>query len=246
MASLGVNVDHIANIRQARLAREPDPVTAALVAELAGATGITVHLRSDRRHIQDDDVRLLRKLVKTKLNLEMAISEQMLQIACEIKPDYVTLVPERPAELTTEGGLDVAAARRRVKNAVKRLNLAGIQVSLFINPEERQVRAARDCGAQFVEIHTGIYAAAKREQEVERELERIIQAACLAQELEVGVNAGHDLNYRNVGPIAAIGCMNELNIGHSIVARAAFVGIEQAVREMVRLIREAGSSNRCD
>ncbi len=244
MATLGVNVDHIANIRQARRAAEPDPVTAALLAELAGAEGITVHLRSDRRHIQEEDVRLLRRLVKTRLNLERAATPEMLRIACEIKPDCVTLVPERPEELTTEGGLDVAGKQKSLKKAISRLTLAGIETSVFINPDERQVKAARACGAQLIEIHTGIYAAANAQRQ-EEELEKVVQAVCQALDLNLGVNAGHDLNYRNVIPIAAIPCINELNIGHSIVARAAFVGIEQAVYQMLALIKE-GEALSCD
>ncbi len=238
MATLGVNVDHIANIRQARLAAEPDPVLAALLAEMAGAEGITVHLRSDRRHIQDEDVRLLRRQVKTKLNLEMSSAAEMVRIACEIKPDYVTLVPEKPEELTTEGGLDVLGEQEYIEEVVGKLNEAGIEVSVFIDPDERQVRAVRACGAQLIEIHTGIYAAAPNADQRQIELDKISQSACQARELGLGVNAGHDLDYRNVMPIAAIACMRELNIGHSIIARAAFVGIEEAVRQMLTLIKE--------
>lgn len=237
MVKLGVNVDHIANIRQARKATEPDPVTAALLAELAGAEGITVHLRSDRRHIQDEDVRLLRKLIKTRLNLEMAATDEMVKIACEIKPDCVTLVPEKPDEVTTEGGLNILPVKDRIKEVVGVLDSAGIECSIFLDPNEDQVRVAKDCGAQYIEIHTGIYAAAKKTEQREKELEKIINTAYIAQELGLIVNAGHDLNYRNVIPVASIPGMNELNIGHSIIAKAAFVGIEDAVYQMVCLVK---------
>lgn len=245
MAKLGVNVDHIANIRQARRAVEPDPVTAALIAELAGAEGITVHLRADRRHIQDEDVRILRRLVKTKLNLEMAATDEMIGIACEVRPDTVTLVPEGPNEVTTEGGLNVLSAREHLLKSIAKLHQAGVETGIFIDPDEKQVKASYDCGAKFIEIHTGIYAAAAGPQQRDEELDKIVDTACQAREMGLVVNAGHDLNYRNVVPIAAIGCMNELNIGHSIIARAAFVGLEEAVRQMIVLI-EKGEALGCD
>ncbi|MBI5789461.1 MAG: pyridoxine 5'-phosphate synthase [Candidatus Schekmanbacteria bacterium] len=241
MSKLGVNVDHIANIRQSRKAIEPDPVTAALIAEMAGAESITVHLRSDRRHIQDEDVRLLRRMVKTKLNLEMAATEEMVKIACEIKPDTVTLVPEKPQEVTTEGGLNILAAQDELERVCAALKSAGVSPGIFIDPDSRQVRAAQACRADFIEFHTGIYAAAKQSSRQAEELNKIVQAGQATGEMGLVVNAGHDLNYRNVQPIAAIPFMNELNIGHSIIARAAFVGIERAVRQMADLIKEAGS-----
>jgi len=237
-----VNVDHIANIRQARRAEEPDPVTAALVAELAGASCITVHLRGDRRHIQERDLELLRRTVKTKLNLEMAPTAEMTEIAERIRPDMVTLVPERPEEITTEGGLDVVSRQAEVKEVVRRLAQAGVQVGIFIDPDAAQAEVAHEVEAVHVEIHTGIYA--KAYPRYETELEKIRFVAQQAAALGLEVNAGHDLNYRNVGPVAAIPQIKELNIGHSIVARAVFVGIEQAVREMLAAIDKgaAGTS----
>jgi pyridoxine 5-phosphate synthase len=232
-------VDHVANIRQARLAVEPDPVTAAEICELAGAHGITVHLRSDRRHIQDRDLRLLRRVVKTRLNLEMASTEEMLDIALDVVPDQVTLVPEQPGEVTTEGGLDILSHEDSAARSVEKLVAAGIDVSLFIDPHIAQVESSARTGAGWIEIHTGIYAAAKGEENIKRELEKVRAALNRGKELGLHVNAGHDLNYRNTAPIAALEGMEELNIGHSIVAHAVFTGLEQAVREMAQIIHDA-------
>lgn len=242
MATLGVNVDHVANIRQARSADEPDPVTAAEICELAGADGITVHLRSDRRHIQDRDLKLLRQVVKTSLNLEMASTDEMLAIALEVKPDQVTLVPEQPGEVTTEGGLDIVSHEASITPFVEKLKGAGIDVSLFIDPDIPQVEASARTGAGWIEIHTGIYAAARGKEDIDRELEKVNAALKRGRELGLRVNAGHDLNYRNTAPIAALEGIEELNIGHSIVARAVFTGLERAVREMAQIIRHASGS----
>ncbi|CBE68618.1 MAG: pyridoxine 5'-phosphate synthase [Candidatus Methylomirabilis oxygeniifera] len=233
MVGLCVNVDHIATIRQSRRGVEPDPVQAALFAESAGASGITVHLREDRRHIQDRDVELLRRLVKTKLNLEMAVTEEMIEIALALKPEMATLVPERREELTTEGGLDVHGHIDDVGRAVRRLREGGIAVSLFIDPEHHQVAAAARAGADFVELHTGSYAEAKGRKAQESELTRLIQSVTAGRELDLRINAGHGLDYRNVGSIAAIPEVEELSIGHSIIARAVLVGMERAIREML-------------
>lgn len=232
---LGVNIDHVATVREARKAREPDPVAAAVLAELGGADGITIHLRADRRHIKDRDLRLLRQVVKTKLNLEMAATEGMLKMALEVRPDQVTLVPEKPNELTTEGGLDVENNQETVAQAVGRLKEGGITVSIFVDPDPVQVKAAKEAGADAIEIHTGLYAEAQ-EEEREREYKKIVEAAQLAQNLGLIVHAGHGLDYRNVGPIASIPGIRELNIGHSIVARSVLVGMERAVQEMKRLL----------
>lgn len=237
MTRLGVNIDHVANIREARKATQPDPIVAAVIAEMAGADGITVHLRQDRRHIQDRDLRLLREIVKTRLNLEMCAEQEMIDIALAIKPDMVTLVPENPNEVTTEGGLDIERQKDVLTKRVQSLQACGIMVSIFIDPDPSQVKLARKIEANYVELHTGLYAAAKGQAHQAEELERVQQAAKLARKLNLGVNAGHDLNYRNVTPIAAIEEIEELNIGHNIVARAVFVGLEQAVREMLDLIR---------
>lgn len=239
---LAVNVDHIATIRQARGRAEPDPVAAALLAEVAGAAGIIVHLREDRRHIQDRDVRLLREVVKTRLNLEMAATEEMVKVALGVVPDVATLVPERREELTTEGGLDVAGQEERVTRAVRVLTDEGITVSLFIDPFAEQVKAAKRTGAPFVEMHTGQYAEAKTESEQQATLLKIMGAARLGRDLGLRIAAGHGLNYQNVQAVAAIPEVEELNIGHSIVARAALVGIDRAVREMLDLIRGVTSS----
>lgn len=236
MPRLSVNIDHIATIRQARRGLEPDPVHAAVLAELAGADGIIAHLREDRRHIQDRDIRLLREVVKTKLNLEMAATEEMRTIALEVRPDIVTLVPEKREELTTEGGLDVAPNISFIERYITPIKEAGIIVSLFIDPDERQIAAAKKGGAQFVEIHTGVYANQKTEAAQEREYMKIAEAARLAASLGLRVGAGHGLNYLNVVRIAAIPEVEELNIGHSIVSRAALVGMETAVKEMIRMI----------
>jgi len=232
---LAVNIDHIATIREARQAREPEPVAAAILAELAGALGITVHLRGDRRHIKDRDVELLRQVISTKLNIEMAATGEMVGIALRVKPDQVTLVPERPRELTTQGGLDVLANRRGVEEAVKALRDGGIRVSIFIDPDAVQVRASGEAGAHAIEINTGAYAEARGDAAAER-LAEVRQAAEAAAGAGLEVLAGHGLTYVNIHPIAAIPEIVELNIGHSIVSRAALVGLERAVREMIALL----------
>ena len=237
MAKLGVNVDHVATIRQARGIDEPDPVYAAMIAEEAGASCITVHLREDRRHIQDRDLYILKKVVKTKLNLEMGLFEDVINVAMDVLPHNITIVPERRQELTTEGGLDVVKYFDDVKKYVKEFKSKGITVSLFIDPEEDQIKASKETHADFVELHTGRYADAKTEEEQEEELNRLIKASEIVLKVGLGLNAGHGLNYRNVVPVARIKGMNELNIGHSIVARAVFVGFKEAVREMVYLVR---------
>jgi len=239
MMDLGVNIDHVATLRQARGTRYPSPVQAALIAETAGADVITLHLREDRRHIQDADVVLLRQLLATRMNLESALTEEMLAFALQVKPHDVCLVPEKRAELTTEGGLDVAGQLDRVKSACSRLSAAGIRVSLFIDPERKQVDAARQAGAPVIEIHTGTYADAHAASVVETELERIRDAAAYAAGLGLKVNAGHGLHYHNVHAIASIPQITELNIGHAIVAHALFVGFAEAVREMKALMQQA-------
>ncbi len=237
--ALGVNVDHVATVRQARRAPVPDPVAAAVLAELAGADGITIHLREDRRHIQDRDLEVLRHTVKTRLNLEMAATEEMVRIALERRPDQVTLVPEKRAELTTEGGLDVVRERAATAVAVTALQEAGIPVFLFVDPTARQLDASRELGARGIEIHTGSFCDASDEATLARELDRVRQAAAHAVRLGLEIHAGHGLDYRNVAPIAATPGIVELNIGHSIVARAVLVGMERAVREMIEQIRVA-------
>jgi pyridoxine 5-phosphate synthase len=235
MAHLGVNIDHVATIRQARRTYEPDPVAAAAVAVLGGADVITVHLREDRRHIQDRDVRILRQTVPYGLNLELSCAEEIVTIACDIKPDQATLVPERRQEITTEGGLDVAGDPARVRPAVEQLHAAGIPVSLFIDPQPEQIEKSAELGVAAIELHTGSYALASGAQ-LERELERLIDAGRRCVELGLKLHAGHGLNYHNVRPVAAIPHMRELNIGHSIIARAVFVGLKEAVAEMKRLV----------
>jgi pyridoxine 5-phosphate synthase len=236
---LGVNIDHVATLRQARGTRYPDPVEAAQVAERAGADSITLHLREDRRHIQDRDVFLLREIMLTPMNLEMAVTDEMIGVATKARPAYCCLVPERREELTTEGGLDVVGERSRVARACERLAEAGIRVSLFVDAEAAQLKAARECGAPAVELHTGAYADAVTAHERERELGRLREAARIGADLGLQVNAGHGLNYQNVAAVAALPELRELNIGHSIVARAVFTGFEEAIREMRRLMREA-------
>lgn len=238
---LGVNIDHVATLRQARGAPYPEPVHAGLAAEQAGAELITVHLREDRRHIQDRDVALLKQVLSCRLNLEMAVTEEMLGIAEKTSPSDCCLVPEKRQELTTEGGLDVAADQSRIGEACDRLGEAGVRVSLFIDPNPVQLEAAREVGAAAVELHTGAYANAGGAQ-VRRELARIAEASRLGEDLGLGVNAGHGLHYHNVQPVAAIPQIRELNIGHAIVARAVFSGLTEAVREMKRLMREARHS----
>jgi pyridoxine 5-phosphate synthase len=236
MARLGVNVDHVATLRQARGGTDPDPLAAAVLVELAGADGIVVHLREDRRHIQDRDLRLLREMTRTKLDLEMAADGEMVKIALNIKPDLVTLVPEKRQELTTEGGLDVAGQRDRIQGVVTLLHNGGIPVSVFIEPDLNQVKAAHKISADFVELHTGRYANATRSKEADMEFEAITQAARLAYKLGIGVNAGHGLNYRNVKRLTHIPEIVEYNIGHSIIARSVLVGLVQAVKEMKALL----------
>ncbi|MEA3240850.1 MAG: pyridoxine 5'-phosphate synthase [Pseudomonadota bacterium] len=236
MVKLGVNIDHVATIRQARGISEPDPVAAVVLAELAGADGITIHLREDRRHIQDRDLFLLRQVIKTRLNLEMALASEIIAIAEEVKPESVTLVPEKREELTTEGGLDVISQQGVVENAVRRFHEHEIIVSLFIDPDPDQIDAARQVGADFIEIHTGRYCDAATASERDQEFKKIEAACVMARNLNLEVNAGHGLNYRNVQPIAAIPGIYELNIGHSIVGRAVLVGLERAVREMKALL----------
>ena len=237
MRSLMVNIDHVATLREARGINYPEPIYAAGVAEMAGASGIIIHLREDRRHIKDRDVRLLREVVRTKLNLEMAATPEMVQIAIEIRPDMVTLVPEKRQELTTEGGLDVARQSRKLRQVVESLRAAGIFVSLFIDPKETQLVASREVQADMVEIHTGTYSDAANTKIKEEELKKIARSAIRAKELGLGVNAGHGLHYHNVQEVAAIPEIDELSIGHSIIARAIFVGLDRAVRDMLALIK---------
>ncbi|MCX7625773.1 MAG: pyridoxine 5'-phosphate synthase [Candidatus Sumerlaeaceae bacterium] len=239
MAKLCVNIDHVATVRQARRISEPDPVAAAVLAELAGAAGITCHLREDRRHIQDADVFRLKEIVKTRLNLEMAAVPEMLDIAEKVRPHMVMFVPERRQEITTEGGLDVAGNFERVREATLRMKAAGLLVSLFIDPEPSQIEAVVRCGADFLELHTGAYANAVGEKARRAELKKLVESAAYAQRLGIRVNAGHGLNLRNVMPVAAIRGIHELHIGHSIVAHAVLVGFERAVREMVESIARA-------
>lgn len=239
MTKLGVNIDHVATVRQARMVKEPDPVQAAVLAELAGAHGITVHLREDRRHIQDRDLEVLRRTVKTKLNLEMACVDEIIKIACQVKPDMVTFVPEKRKELTTEGGLDVILNKTRLKKAVLALHKNGIQVSMFIDPDEDHIKVSKIIGADFVELHTGKYAEAKSEKSRDNQFKKLQRASDIVLKAGLGLNAGHGLDYMNVGPIARIPGMNELNIGHSIVARAVLVGMNDAVSEMLALIRNS-------
>ena len=241
MPRLHVNIDHVATVRQARRERQPDPVAAAVLCELAGAAGITVHLREDRRHIQDRDVRVLRETVQTLLNLEIALTDEMVGIALEVKPDEVCFVPEKRQELTTEGGLDAAAARDRLAEVVPRMAAAGIRSSVFVDPQPEPIEAAAAAGADFVELHTGAYANAATPQERADELKRLETGARYAHELGLRVNAGHGLDYENVAAVAALPHLEELNIGHAIVARAVLVGLDTAVREMADRIL-AGSS----
>jgi pyridoxine 5-phosphate synthase len=237
MAGVMVNVDHIATVRQARGGNEPDPVVAAALAELAGCDGIIVHLREDRRHIQDRDLELLRKTVKTKLNLEMAALPEMVKIAQKIKPDIATLVPEKRKELTTEGGLDVITNRKSVKKNVKELQKAGIIVSLFIDPDPKQIEVSREeIETDYIEIHTGAFSEAKNLTQEKSELQKLIEAVEVASQLGLGINAGHGLDYYNIKKVISIEEIEEFSIGHSIVARALMVGMEKAVREMIALI----------
>ncbi len=237
MAKLSVNVDHIATIRNARGVSEPDPVAAAVLAELAGADGITIHLREDRRHIQDRDVEIMRQTIKTRLNLEMALTDEMVAIALKTLPDSVTLVPEGRHELTTEGGLDVLLLQNTLKQKIDLLRQAGIIVSLFIEPDIEQIKASHKVGADYMEIHTGLYCEVRTETERSEQLQRIELAISAARKLGLGINAGHGLDYRNVSRMVALSGIEEFNIGHSIVSRAALVGMERAVREMVELLK---------
>lgn len=238
MARLAVNVDHVATIRQARGGSQPDPVLAAGIAELAGAEGIICHLREDRRHINDRDLQLLRKTVKTRLNLEMAAVDEMVEIACRTRPELVTLVPEKRQEITTEGGLDVTAHPALYKEVVERLRAEGIRVSFFVDPESKQIEAARSAGADVVEIHTGHYSEAKDEVEASERFHRILQAAKRASELELGVSAGHGLDYFNIKRFRALPVIEEYSIGHSIISRAVLVGLDKAVRDMIALVKD--------
>jgi pyridoxine 5-phosphate synthase len=233
---LAINIDHIATLRNARGGNDPDPVKAALICEEAGAVGIVCHLREDRRHIKDNDVRRLRSSLKKKLDLEMAATEEIIGIAIKTKPDLVTLVPERRQELTTEGGLDIVAQKKYFGEVIKQFQMNKIPVSLFIDPVETQVRASADIGTDMIEIHTGEYAEAKTEQEVNEQLRRIQEAAKLGKSLGLGVNAGHGLDYENVARVVAIREIDEMSIGHAVIVRAVFVGFEQAVREMLKLV----------
>ena len=236
---LCINIDHIATLRQARRESEPDPVTAAGICELAGAEGIVCHLREDRRHINDRDLRLLKEVVKTKLDLEMAATGEMIKIACLIKPEMATLVPEKREEITTEGGLNIAASKEKIMNAVKSINEAGVKVSVFIDPQPENVDLALETGADMIEIHTGQYANAKEISDKILEVEKIRQIARMAKELGMGVNAGHGLNYLNIVPIANIEDIDEVSIGHSIISRAVFTGLHKAVEDMLVILRRA-------
>lgn len=241
MPRLGVNIDHVATVRQARRTYEPDPVHAAVLAELGGADGITVHLREDRRHMQDRDIRLLRQMIRVRLNLEMAVAVEIVEFALEVVPDQVTLVPEKREEVTTEGGLDVVGQFDRVAEVVHQLHAANIDVSLFIDPEANQIAAARKLNVRAIELHTGAYADAETEALQMDELNRLKTAGAFACENQLELNVGHGLTYRNVLPVAAIPGVYELNIGHSIISHAVMVGLERAVREMKDLILRAGS-----
>lgn len=238
MIRLGVNIDHVATVRQARKTNEPDPVHAAVLAELGGADGITVHLREDRRHIQDRDVRLLKQMLRIPLNLEMAVEDEITDIACDVLPEWTCLVPEKRQELTTEGGLDIVGQQDRVAKCVGRLHDAGIKVSLFIDPSEDQIQAASDLKVAAVELHTGAFADAEGEADQQAELQRVQAASAFTIQKGLILNMGHGLTYRNVAPIAEIPGLNELNIGHSIISHAVMVGLERAVREMKDLINQ--------
>ncbi|RKY68980.1 MAG: pyridoxine 5'-phosphate synthase [Candidatus Latescibacterota bacterium] len=237
MPKLSVNVDHVATLRQARKAQEPDPVAAAVLVELAGADGVTVHLREDRRHINDRDLRLLRHTVKTHLNMEMAATEEMVSIAREIMPDMVTLVPEKREELTTEGGLDVLQKGKELEAAISTLHSSGILVSLFVDPDLKQVREAARIGADYIELHTGEYANATDLRQETEQWEKIRDMAMAGEKLGLGINAGHGLTYQNISRIVQIKQIEEVSIGHSIIARAVLVGLETAIREMLALVR---------
>ncbi len=234
---LGVNIDHVATLREARKITEPDPVAAAVIVELAGADGIVCHLREDRRHLSDRDLRLLRQIVKTHLNLEMAVTDEMVSIAAKVQPDMVTLVPEKRTEVTTEGGLDVINNTDQIHDAVSKLRASNIIVSLFIDPELEQVKASARSGADYIELHTGRYTEAVDANEQEEQISTLQSMAYAGSKLGLSVSAGHGLNYYNVREVAALDKIEELNIGHSIVGRAVFTGLEKAVRDMIHLIR---------
>lgn len=238
MAKLNVNIDHIATLRQARLGKEPSPLEAARIVEKAGADGITIHLREDRRHIQDADVFSIKRIRKTKLNLEMAAVPEIIKIALKVKPEWVTLVPEKRKELTTEGGLDVVADKKNLDKVIKKFHKAKILVSLFVDPDKKQIKAAKDLKADFVEIHTGTYADARSKKEEEKEFKRVKEAAFYAEELKLGVNAGHGLNYNNTKRLVNFHKVEEFSIGHSIISRAVFTGLENAVKQMRSLVKE--------
>jgi pyridoxine 5-phosphate synthase len=237
MPELMVNIDHIATLREARGTYYPDPVYAAGLVEMAGASGIIIHLREDRRHIKDRDVRILRDVVKTKLNLEMAATPEMIKIARDIKPDMITLVPEKREELTTEGGLDVVTFSDKLKKTIEKIKEKGIKVSLFVDPKEPQIVEAHKIDADMIEIHTGAYSDAQSEKAREEELKKVMLSAAKGKKLGLGVNAGHGLHYHNVREIASIREIDELSIGHSIIARAIFVGLDRAIRDMIELIK---------
>jgi pyridoxine 5-phosphate synthase len=237
LKKLGVNIDHVATLRQARGEIYPDPVWAAIICELAGADSIVLHLRQDRRHINERDLRLLRELVKSRLNLEMSTSQEIVEIALDTKPDQITLVPERRQELTTEGGLDVQGNKKLIEGIVKKFKEADIRVSLFVDPVPEQVESCLQVGAQFVELHTGRYACARDETQRQKEFTSLLETARFARSLGLGVNAGHGLNYWNVKGICRIKEIEELNIGHAIISRAVLVGLERAVKEMLELIQ---------
>lgn len=239
MTQLAINVDHVATIRQARGITEPDPVIAAALCEMAGASGIVIHLREDRRHIQDRDVRLIRETIKTKLNLEMGANKEIIKIALDIKPDIITLVPEKREELTTEGGLDIVTHKKKLARTIEKMSAKNIPVSLFIDPIEEQIVAAKEIGAQFIELHTGSYCDAIGESAREKEYQLIVSAAEEAARMGLRVNAGHGLDYHNTAAIAAIDAVEELSIGHAIIARAVFCGIEKAVQDMLKIIQQA-------
>lgn len=232
MKKLGVNIDHVATLRQARGEKEPNPIEAASICEMAGADSIVCHLREDRRHINDNDLRLLRKSLKTKLNLEMSIQKEIVDIALEVKPNQATLVPERRQELTTEGGLDVVSQGKKIKAVVSALKSKGIVVSLFIEPDKKQIEKASEVGADFIELHTGKYSRSQTGKEFKQRLNELVEATRFAIDIGLRVNAGHGLNYQNVSAVAKIEQIEELNIGHSIISRAVFVGLKQAVIEM--------------
>jgi pyridoxine 5-phosphate synthase len=239
LATLSVNVDHVATVREARKINQPDPVTAAHLAELAGADGITIHLRGDRRHIQDRDLKLMRQTVKTKLNLEMAVNQEIIRLALEYVPDIITLVPERQEEVTTEGGLNVVNNKEAISNTISLFSEREIEVSLFVDPDIDQIKAAHEIGANVIEINTGRYADAPRAKDIEREYRQILDAVKFATKLRLEIAAGHGLDYKNVGAIAAIPGVRELNIGHSIIGRSIYVGMDRAVREMIEAMFRA-------